>query len=89
LIGQDGGGAWGRRRGSWCRRLAKSLAEGRAFQSEVTAERADGSTYALELHVMPAASSGPRTLHWIGIGRDVPERKSQLACCAGRPCTTR
>ena len=59
--------------------LAKSLADGRAFQAEVTAERVDGSTYALELHVMPAASPGPRTSHWIGIARDVSERKSQLA----------
>jgi diguanylate cyclase (GGDEF)-like protein/PAS domain S-box-containing protein len=57
--------------------LRRSLAEGRAFQAEASAERADGATYALELHVMPGGEGA--TLHWIGIVRDVSERKTQLA----------
>ncbi|MFN7941094.1 MAG: EAL domain-containing protein [Thermoanaerobaculia bacterium] len=59
--------------------LARSLADGRAFQAEATALRADGSEYALELHVMPAGDGAAGTDHWIGILRDVSERKSQLA----------
>jgi diguanylate cyclase (GGDEF)-like protein/PAS domain S-box-containing protein len=59
--------------------LARSLGEGRAFQAEATALRADGSEYALELHVMPAGDGAARSGHWIGILRDVSERKSQLA----------
>jgi len=59
--------------------MGKSLAEGRAFQAEATAARADGSHYALEVHLMPAGNHGPRIVHWIGILRDVSERKSQVA----------
>jgi diguanylate cyclase (GGDEF)-like protein len=59
--------------------LLRSLGEGRAFQAEATAARADGSPWALELHLMPAGTAGPRPLHWIGIVRDVSERKSQVA----------
>jgi diguanylate cyclase (GGDEF)-like protein/PAS domain S-box-containing protein len=59
--------------------LLHSLAEGRPFQAEATATHADGSQYALELHVMPADDRGQGAPHWIGIARDVSERKSQLA----------
>jgi len=58
--------------------LHHSLAEGRAFQAEATATRADGSQYALELHVMPAETQG-QSIHWIAILRDVSERKTQVA----------
>ena len=59
--------------------LARSLAEGHPFQAEATAVRADGSEYALELHVMPAEERPPHTGNWIGILRDVSERKIQVA----------
>ncbi len=59
--------------------LHDTLAAGRPFQGEAAVSRTDGSEYALELHVMPADDRGPRTVHWIGIARDVSERKSQLA----------
>jgi diguanylate cyclase (GGDEF)-like protein/PAS domain S-box-containing protein len=60
--------------------LHRSLDEGHAFQAEATATRADGSEYALDLHVMPASDEGgPQPAHWIGISRDVSERKSQVA----------
>ena len=59
--------------------LHAHVAEGRAFQAEVGARRRDGSDYALELHVMPADERLAAPVHWIGILRDVTERKSQLA----------
>jgi diguanylate cyclase (GGDEF)-like protein/PAS domain S-box-containing protein len=59
--------------------LHAHVAEGRAFQAEVGARRRDGSQYALELHVMPADERLAAPVHWIGILRDVTERKSQLA----------
>lgn len=59
--------------------LHAHVAERRAFQAEVGARRRDGSEYALELHVMPADEHQASPVHWIGILRDVSERKSQLA----------
>ncbi len=59
--------------------LRESLTDGRAFQAEATAVRADGSEYALEIHIMPAGTPGQPDVHWIGIARDVSERKTQLA----------
>ncbi len=69
--------------------LRRNIADGRAFQAEATALRAGGGgEYALELHVMPAAaesggaspSGAPAdSRHWIGIVRDVSERKTQVA----------
>jgi diguanylate cyclase (GGDEF)-like protein/PAS domain S-box-containing protein len=59
--------------------MLRSLVEGRPFQAEATAVRADGSRYALELHLMPAGSPASRALHWIGIVRDISERRSQVA----------
>jgi diguanylate cyclase (GGDEF)-like protein/PAS domain S-box-containing protein len=59
--------------------LNRSIVEGRAFQAEATAARSDGTEYALELHLMPAGQRVQSSVHWIGIVRDVSERKSQLA----------
>jgi diguanylate cyclase (GGDEF)-like protein/PAS domain S-box-containing protein len=59
--------------------LHAHVAEGRAFQAEAAARRRDGAQYALELHVMPADERLASPVHWIGILRDVTERKSQLA----------
>jgi diguanylate cyclase (GGDEF)-like protein/PAS domain S-box-containing protein len=59
--------------------LHRNLADGRPFQAEATARRTDGSEYALELHLMPAGRPGPSGVHWIGISRDVSERKTQVA----------
>ncbi|UXI66451.1 EAL domain-containing protein [Tahibacter amnicola] len=48
-----------------------------SFEAEVTARRPDGSTYALEIHLMPVRSGG-RTAHWIAILRDISDRKLHL-----------
>jgi diguanylate cyclase (GGDEF)-like protein/PAS domain S-box-containing protein len=47
------------------------------FEAEVTALRADGSAYALELHLTPVRGVGAAS-HWIGMLRDVSDRKAHL-----------
>ena len=59
--------------------LDQNLALGKAFRGEMTAHRKDGSSYALELHVMPIQDMVEGLTHWIGILRDVSERARQLA----------
>ena len=58
--------------------LADSVARGQPFESEVEALRADGTAYALELHVMPVSAVAGKPGHWICILRDVSERKAHL-----------
>ncbi|HEV8267305.1 MAG TPA: PAS domain S-box protein, partial [Thermoanaerobaculia bacterium] len=59
--------------------LHQHLAQGKAFRGEMAALRRDGSPYALELHVMPVQDMVAGVTHWIGILRDVSERRVQLA----------
>lgn len=47
------------------------------FEIEVTALRPDGSSYALEIHLMPVRDAGTHA-HWIAILRDVSDRKAHL-----------
>jgi diguanylate cyclase (GGDEF)-like protein/PAS domain S-box-containing protein len=59
--------------------LRRAVEEGHAFQGEVSVSRGDGSEFALELHIMPASAVDEQHRHWIGILRDVTERKRQVA----------
>jgi diguanylate cyclase (GGDEF)-like protein len=59
--------------------LRRAVEEGHAFQGEVSVSRGDGSEFALELHIMPASAADEQHRHWIGILRDVTERKRQVA----------
>ena len=54
------------------------VARGEAFEAEVAALRADGSAYALELHLMPVTREAGKPGHWICILRDVSDRKAHL-----------
>ena len=54
-----------------------AVRSGEPFEVEVTAVRPDGSTYALEVHLMPVRTTG-RPAHWIAILRDVSDRKAHL-----------
>ena len=53
-----------------------SVRRGQPFEAEATAVRPDGSIYALEIHLMPVPAGKPT--HWIGILRDVSDRKAHL-----------
>ncbi len=65
--------------GSVMRSLLASVGRNEPFEAEVTALRADGSPYALEMHVMPVTGdSGEIASHWIAILRDVSDRKAHL-----------
>ena len=55
-----------------------SVRRGQPFEAEATAVRPDGSVYALEVHLMPVPGPGGRADHWIGILRDVSDRKAHL-----------
>jgi len=57
--------------------LFKSIRRGEPFEAQLTAIRRDGSTYALEIHVMAIHGAGSPT-HWIGILRDISDRKAHL-----------
>ncbi|MHB8998303.1 MAG: EAL domain-containing protein [Thermoanaerobaculia bacterium] len=59
--------------------LSRSLREGRAFSGEARAFHSDGREYALDIHVMPVLGGEGRITHWVGILRDVSERKAQVA----------
>ena len=58
--------------------LYAHVSRGEPFETEVGAMRVDGSTYALELHVMPVGAGAGRPGHWICILRDVSDRKAHL-----------
>lgn len=58
--------------------LFESIRRGEPYKAEINAMRPDGSTYALELHVMPAESEPARSVNWIAILRDVSDRKAHL-----------
>ena len=60
-------------------RLHVHLHRETAFEGEAIASRRDGSKYVLELHVMPIRDHEDRLTHWVGILRDVSDRKAQLA----------
>jgi len=60
-------------------RLHAHLLRETPFEGEAIASRRDGSTYVLELHVMPIRDGEARLTHWVGILRDVSDRKAQLA----------
>jgi len=45
-------------------------------ETELSAQRADGSSYTLEMHLMPVSGTAPG--HWIAILRDVSDRKAHL-----------
>ena len=57
--------------------LYASVQRDQAFEAEVTALRPDGTSYALEIHLMPV-HDGARSAHWIAILRDVSDRKAHL-----------
>jgi diguanylate cyclase (GGDEF)-like protein/PAS domain S-box-containing protein len=56
-----------------------SLFESEPVRIETTAHRRGGIDYALEVQVVPVPTKGERPSHWIGILRDVSERKAQMA----------
>lgn len=58
--------------------MADSVRHNQPFQTEVTAVRPDGSTYALEIHLMPASRDAGSGEHWIALLRDVSDRKAHL-----------
>ncbi len=51
-----------------------SVRRGEQAETELSAVRADGSTYSLEMHLMPVSGAA----HWIAILRDVSDRKAHL-----------
>jgi diguanylate cyclase (GGDEF)-like protein/PAS domain S-box-containing protein len=57
--------------------LHERVRRGEPFETETTALRPDGTPYALELHLMPVPGAGAAA-HWIGILRDVSDRKAHL-----------
>jgi len=57
--------------------LYDSVRRGQQAEVELSARRADGSTYSLEMHLTPV-SGATRPGHWIAILRDVSDRKAHL-----------
>ena len=57
--------------------LFDSVRRGQPFEADVAAQRPDGSSYALEIHLMPVRNAD-RAGHWIAILRDVSDRKAHL-----------
>jgi len=59
--------------------LRRAFSEGARFESEARAVRRDGSQYALELRLTPVPGGAERPTHWVGILRDVTERRAHMA----------
>jgi len=55
----------------------ESVRRNQPAETELSAQRADGSTYTLEMHLMPVSGTA-RPGHWIAILRDVSDRKAHL-----------
>ena len=56
----------------------RAFAIGESFEKEMSATRRDGSTYALEMEVIPVPGRGSSP-YWVAILRDVSERQRHLA----------
>jgi diguanylate cyclase (GGDEF)-like protein/PAS domain S-box-containing protein len=57
--------------------LLQHVFEGRAFEAEVTARRASGTEFELDLHLVPVEDGGQLT-HWVAFLRDVTQTKHQV-----------
>jgi len=57
--------------------LLQHVFEGRTFEAEVTARRANGSEFELDLQLVPVEDGGQLT-HWVAFLRDVTQAKHQV-----------
>ncbi len=57
----------------------RAFAVGEGLQREVVVKRRDGSSLAVEMQVMPVRVRRARSASWVGILRDVSERREHLA----------
>ena len=57
----------------------RAFAVGEGFQREVSLKRKDGSDLAVEMQVMPVRGRGLGATYWVGVLRDVSERRQHLA----------
>jgi PAS domain S-box-containing protein len=56
-------------------RILQALRAGEPARAELIYYRKDGSTYWVELEVVPVRSPGGQVTHWIGVQRDTTERR--------------
>ena len=57
--------------------LLQHVFEGRAFEAEATARRANGTEFELDLQLVPVEDGGQLT-HWVAFLRDVTQEKHQV-----------
>ncbi len=58
-------------------RLRKNLEQGELFVGEAVSYRKDGSEFDLEWQVAPVRNAGGKITHFVGIQRDITERKTR------------
>ncbi|HVG23792.1 MAG TPA: diguanylate cyclase, partial [Thermoanaerobaculia bacterium] len=58
--------------------LLQHVFEGRSFEAEVTARRAGGTEFELDLNLVPVEDGGQLT-HWVAFLRDVTQTKHQVS----------
>ena len=56
-------------------RMRTAIERGEAFTSELLNYRKDGTTYVAEVRIMPIRDADGRLTHWVGVQRDVSERR--------------
>ncbi|MEE9385311.1 MAG: PAS domain S-box protein [Nannocystaceae bacterium] len=63
-------------------RISKELNEGRSVEAELLKYRKDGSTYYVDLEIVPVLDSDGIQSQWVSVHRDVTERKRMQATLA-------